>query len=93
MKYKSLERKSDWLKILVYVLYFSGSKLFHHPDLDPTKTTWYPAGTPGVLITVAAMVLILDGNLAHVAHACRKIGLFGEKKKPICDCSRTIYMP
>ena len=27
------------------------------------------------------MVLILDGNSEHVAHAKRKIGLFGEKKK------------
>ena len=26
------------------------------------------------------MVLILDGNSEHVAHVCRKIGLFGEKK-------------
>ena len=31
---------------------------------------------------VSTMVLILDGNSEHVAHASRKLGLFGEKK---CD--------
>ena len=30
------------------------------------------------------MVPILDGNSEHVAHALRKIGLFGENN-PICD--------
>ena len=29
--------------------------------------------------SVYSMVLILDGNLGHVAHSSRKIGLFGEK--------------
>ena len=38
------------------------------------------------------MVPILDGNPDHVAHAWRKIGLFGEKKNPICDCSRSHQM-
>ena len=28
-----------------------------------------------------------------VAHALRKTGLFGEKKNPICDCSRSNRMP
>ena len=28
---------------------------------------------------IQGMILILDGNLEHVAHALRKIGLFGEK--------------
>ena len=26
------------------------------------------------------MILILDGNSEHIAHACSKIGHFGEKK-------------
>ena len=30
---------------------------------------------------VSNMVLILDGNSEHVAHACRKIGLCRIKKK------------
>ena len=34
------------------------------------------------------MVLMLDGNSEQVAHAWRKIGLFGEEN-PICDCSRS----
>ena len=38
------------------------------------------------------MVLILDGNSLHVAHALRKIGLFG-KKYPICAYSRTNQKP
>ena len=38
------------------------------------------------------MVLILDGNSLHVAHAGWKIGLFG-KKCPICACSRTNQKP
>ena len=29
------------------------------------------------------MVLILDGNSDHVAHACRKIGHFEHKKDPV----------
>ena len=29
---------------------------------------------------VGSILLILDGNSEHVAHALRKIGLFGEKK-------------
>ena len=37
-------------------------------------------------------VLILDGSSEHVAHACWKIGLFGEKN-PICDCFRSNLMP
>ena len=35
-------------------------------------------------ISVFVMVPILDGNSEHVAHALRKIGLFGENN-PICD--------
>ena len=35
----------------------------------------------------------LHGNSEHVAHALREIGLFGEKKYPICDCSRPNHMP
>ena len=34
------------------------------------------------------MVLRLDGNSEHVAQGWKKIGLFGEKKNPICDFSR-----
>ena len=37
------------------------------------------------------MVLILDGNSEHVAHAWRKISLSGEIN-PICDCSRSNQM-
>ena len=33
------------------------------------------------------MVLLLDGNSEHVAHACRKVGLFGEKN-PTSESSR-----
>ena len=39
------------------------------------------------------MVLILDGNLENVAQAGRKIGLFGKKGNPICDCSQSNQMP
>ena len=39
-----------------------------------------------------SMVLILDGNSEHVAHASRKIGLF-EEKNTICDFSRSNQMP
>ena len=38
------------------------------------------------------MVLILDGNSEHVAHAWR-IMVFSEKKKTICDYSRSKQMP
>ena len=30
------------------------------------------------------MVLLLNGNSEHVAQACRKIDLFGEKKSELC---------
>ena len=40
-------------------------------------------------ICIDSMVLILDGNSGHVAHAWMKIGLF----EPICDCSRSNQMP
>ena len=33
---------------------------------------------------MCSMILILDDNSEHVAHAYRKIGLFGVKL-PICD--------
>ena len=41
------------------------------------------------------MVLILDSNSEHVAHARMKIGLFGEEKNPIriLGCSRSNRMP
>ena len=40
------------------------------------------------------MVLLLDGNTEHVAHASwRWIGLFGEKKNPIWHCSWSNQMP
>ena len=42
------------------------------------------------LTPVYCMVLILDGNLLHVAHAWRKIGIFGY---PIYDCSRINEKP
>ena len=29
------------------------------------------------------LLLILDGNSQHVAHASRKVGLFGEKKNQV----------
>ena len=32
---------------------------------------------------VQTMVLVLDGNSEHFAHALRKIGLFGEKRNDI----------
>ena len=32
---------------------------------------------------VLTMVLILDGNWEHIAHACRKIGLFEEEKSDL----------
>ena len=38
------------------------------------------------------MVLIVDGNSDHVAHAWTKIGLFGGEN-PICDGSCTNQMP
>ena len=38
------------------------------------------------------MVLILDGNQDNVAHACGKIGLFGDKNL-ICYCSLYNQMP
>ena len=38
------------------------------------------------------VVLIVDGNSEHVAHARRKIDLSREKKT-ICDCSRSDQMP
>ena len=38
------------------------------------------------------MVLILDGNLEHVAHARRRKGLFGEIY-PICGFTRSNQMP
>ena len=38
------------------------------------------------------LILILDGNSKHVAHACRNIDLFGERKKYICDCSPSNQM-
>ena len=42
--------------------------------------------------TYRNIVLILDGNSEHVAHAWRKIGIFG-KKNMICDGSRSKQMP
>ena len=42
---------------------------------------------------VERMVLILDGNLGHVAHAWRKIGLFGEKKTSDLCCPWYNQMP
>ena len=39
------------------------------------------------------MVLILDGNSEHVAHAWKKIGHFGEEKNPICDQFQSNRMP
>jgi len=41
------------------------------------------------------MVLILAGNSEHIVnvHAWRKIGLFGEKKNPICDCTSSNQLP
>ena len=42
---------------------------------------------------VKLIVLTLDGNSEHFAHVRRKIGLLGEKKKTICDCSRYDQMP
>ena len=40
------------------------------------------------------MVLILDGNTEHVAHAStKKKHLFGEEKNPIFYCSRFSQMP
>ena len=41
---------------------------------------------------VKIMVLMLDGNPAHVTHVWRKIDPFGEKH-PICDCSRSNHLP
>ena len=43
------------------------------------------------LARVQYMVLILDGNSEHVAHAWRKIGSFEKKKKKICH--RSYQMP
>ena len=43
---------------------------------------------------ISNMVLILDANSEHDAHAWRKICVFGEEEKnPICDCSRSNQMP
>jgi len=39
------------------------------------------------------MVFILDGNSEHGVHAWREVGLFSDKKNPICDCSRSNQMP
>ena len=41
---------------------------------------------------LAHMVLILDGNSELVAHAGRKIGIFGEKQIPISECARSNQM-
>ena len=35
---------------------------------------------------LSTMITIVDGNLIHVAHACRKISLFGLR---LCDYSRS----
>ena len=43
-------------------------------------------------VLVLSMVLILDGNREHVAHASRKICHIGEKN-PTYDCSRSNQMP
>ena len=45
-----------------------------------------------IVIFIMSIVLTLDGTSVHVAHALKKIGLFG-KKNPICDCSRTNQKP
>ena len=66
----------------------------------PSKTTTGPEDAvfgrcPGILEAGLywTIVLILDGNSdEHVAHVCRKIGLFGEKNR-ICSCSRSNQMP
>ena len=39
------------------------------------------------------MVLILDGISELVEHARRKIGLFLERKDPICELSRSNKVP
>ena len=49
-----------------------------------SETSYFVSG----INPVKAIMLILDGNSEHVAHAWRKIGLFG-LKNPICDCSRS----
>ena len=43
-------------------------------------------------LVMSIMVLLFDGNSGHVAHAWRKIGLFGENN-PNFDYSRTNQMP
>ena len=45
-----------------------------------------------LLNIVLSIVLTLDGNPENVAHAYRKIGLFGEIN-PICDYFRSDRMP
>ena len=44
-----------------------------------------------ILCIGQTMVLILDGNLEHIAHAWRKIGIFREEKSD-CDCTRSNQM-
>ena len=43
-------------------------------------------------MSVVTIVLILEGNSEHVAHAWRKICLIGFLKNPICDCSQSNQM-
>ena len=48
---------------------------------------------PDISQIFPSSVLNLDGNSEHVAHAWMKIGLFGEKKDPIGDRSKTKIAP
>ena len=49
---------------------------------------------PGVNGEVCPMVFTIYGNSEHVAHAWRKIGLFGFKNlKKIFNCSQSIQLP
>ena len=79
-----------YLKCLVCILYDYKSYITDFLYINrPILFALYPLA---LTFSLYAMALKLDGNSEHIAHARRKIGLFGYKNA-ICDGSRTNKIP
>ena len=75
----------------IYIFLFGSSAICFLSD-DFLKATQIAKKSLKLEGRKVAIVIILDVNSEHIAHACKKKNLFGEKNSD-CDSSRSNQMP